>query len=98
MLDTATVELCARCLADAAAFEGDDSDFALTATALTRDIADTHPGGREELLDAALRAAVPHLDDSDLDAPSFAAALRRLAGFRGAAHRPAAVSIVMPPV
>ncbi len=71
-----------HCLAGAAVYEGTDGDLALAATALARDLADTHGSQAAALLDAASREAVAHLDASELGADSFAAALRRVARIR----------------
>jgi len=85
-LDAAVVELCARCLADAATDDSADRDLALSATALARDLADTQRGEAPRLLDTAWRRALAYLECSDLDARSFATALRRLASLRACAN------------
>lgn len=76
--------MCAQCLADAAAYDGADADLTLSATAFARDLADTHRADATTLLRAAARAAIAYLDRSELDARSFAIALRRLATLRDA--------------
>jgi hypothetical protein len=78
MLDAAAVPVCAQCLAEAASYEGDEGDVVLVATALARDLGDTHGADAEPLLGAATRAAAARLDASELDASSFAAAARCL--------------------
>jgi hypothetical protein len=85
MFDEAAVDLCARCLADAAAHEGDEHDLNLSATALARDIADTHRVHASALLALAARRAAAHLDQSALDRHRFAQALRRLASLHASA-------------
>lgn len=71
------------CLLGAVTCEESREELTLTAVALTRDLADTHcHGAAVELLDAATRDAVIRLDASELDADSFASALRCLASVR----------------
>jgi hypothetical protein len=82
MLDAVVVAVCAQCLAEAARNDGDEGNVALVATALARDLADTHGADALALLGAATRAAALRLDISELDADSAAAALRCLAGIR----------------
>jgi len=82
MLDAAVVAVCAQCLAEAASYEGDEGNVMLVATALARDLADTHGAEAGALLEAATRAAGAWLDASELEAGSFAAALRCLARIR----------------
>jgi hypothetical protein len=82
MLDAGVVDLCAQCLAAAAAEESGAGDLALSATALARDLADTHGAAASSLLNLASQHASRYLDDSELDARSFAAAHRRLASLR----------------
>lgn len=81
MLDSDVVELCAACLAHAAVVGGED-DFALAATALCRDIADTHGREQAALLEAAVRVATASVDASEIDRVGFVVALRRLARLR----------------
>jgi hypothetical protein len=78
MLDAVVVAVCARCLAEAATYDAPEGNVGLVATALARDLADTHCADAEALLGAATRAAAAQLDASDLDAGSFAAAMRCL--------------------
>lgn len=93
MSDAALVELCARCLADAASDDGPDDDLTFSATALARDLLDTLGSGAAALLAAASCEAGAYLDASELDARGFARALRRLAGLRaGVATRLAAAA------
>jgi hypothetical protein len=82
MLDPSVVDLCAQCMASAAAEPFREGDLALSATALARDLADTHGLAAPALLETASRHASRYLDDSELDARSFAAAHRRLASLR----------------
>lgn len=82
MLDTDLVQLCAHCLTDAATHDDADAGLALSASALARDLADTHGADAAPMLHAASRLAIRWLDSSDLDGDSFAAALRRLARLR----------------
>ena len=82
MLDAAVLDLCAQCLAGAAAYEGHEDDLALSATALARDLADTHKAQAAALIDSASRCATGLLDVSEVEAGSFAAALARLAWIR----------------
>jgi len=96
--DDDTVELVAACLADAAACECSAEDLMLTATALARDLTDMLPAGRSEVLEDALPLAVTHLDDSDLDAGPFAAALGQLHQLRASAPLRAVGSAFAPPV
>jgi hypothetical protein len=82
ILDAGVVDLCAQCLAAAAAEDSGQDSLALSATALARDLADTHGAAAPALLTMASRHASRYLDDSDLDARSFAAAHRRLVNLR----------------
>jgi hypothetical protein len=86
MFDPDVVDLCMHCLVGAAVHEGPDADLSLSATALARDLADTHRVHAIPLLDAAAHAAVRYLDASELGAAGFAAALRRLSSLRGHVH------------
>jgi phage shock protein A len=81
-LDRAVVEECVHCLVGAAVYEGSEADLALSAMALTRDLADTHKGQALALLEAAAHRAAWHLDASDLGTDAFSAALHRLASIR----------------
>lgn len=95
MIDPDVVETCTHCLLGAALEMGDDSDLALSARALARDLADAHGSRATALLEAAAREAIRHLDRSELRADAFAATLRRLATIRTravAALQPIAVS------
>ena len=95
MLDAAAVAVCAQCLAEAASYEEAEGHVVLMATALSRDLADTHGAEAGALLGAASRAAAATLDASELDAGSLTAALRCLsriqegvdAKLRTGAHR-----------
>ncbi len=82
MLDASVVDLCAQCLAAAVAEESGENQLALCATAFARDLMDTHGAAAPELLEVAWHQACQYLDESELDAPSFAAALARLASLR----------------
>ena len=82
MINPDVVETCTHCLLGAALEIGDDSDLALSARALARDLADTHGSRAAALLDAAARDAIRHLDSSELKSDAFAATLRRLATIR----------------
>ena len=83
MPDAAIVAVCGQCLAEAASNAADEGDVVLVATALARDLADTHDGAdAEAVLGAATRAAAAWLDSSELDADSFAAAVRCLERIR----------------
>jgi hypothetical protein len=82
VVDPEVMELCARCLAGAAAHQGSEDDLALAATALAADLSDTRRADAGALLDAASRRAAAHLDDSDLDGHAFAGALIGLARLR----------------
>lgn len=80
MVDPTVVELCTECLLGAVVCEESRDELRLTATALTRELIDTHGhAAAVELLEAANRGAVTRLDSSDLDAGSFTRALRCLA-------------------
>lgn len=95
MVDPANVELCMYCLLGAVTCEESRDELTLTAAALARDLADTQcHDAAVELLDAATRDAVTRLDASDLDADSFARALRCLASLHdriGSVLRPSAL-------
>ena len=84
------------CLLGAVTCEESRDELTLTAMALTRDLAEIHDyGAAVGLLEAANRDAVSRLDASDLDADSFASALRCLASVRervGSGLRPAALA------
>ncbi len=82
MLDALAVEVCAQCVAGAAAYDGDQEDLMLTAVALARDLSDTHGDRAGDMLDRASREATALLDGSDLGADAFAKALHRLADIR----------------
>ena len=82
MLDADVVELCAQCLAEAAAHDAMNGDLVLSATALARDLGDVYPADAVALLDAASRRAMSCLERSCLDNHSFRAALCRLASLR----------------
>ena len=78
LLDPAVVEECMHCLVGAAAYQGAETDVALTSTALARDLADTQNGQAVALLDAAAHKAGTFLDASDIGTDAFARARRRL--------------------
>ncbi|HUA45195.1 MAG TPA: hypothetical protein VMA77_08215 [Solirubrobacteraceae bacterium] len=80
MRDPSGVEICAQCLAGAAAYEGDDDDLALAATALACDLAETQGDDAAMVLDLATREATKLL--VELEGESFANSLRRLAAVR----------------
>jgi hypothetical protein len=82
MLDAGVVEACTHCLVGAAVCKGADGDLALTATALARDLADSHGNQAAALLGAATQRATAYLDASDLEAGAFAVSLRRLSTIR----------------
>jgi hypothetical protein len=79
MLDRDVLALCRDCLIDAVLARPTDEDLSLVATALSRDMADTHVPDAPELLTAAMRDATAALDASDLAANDFATALSRRA-------------------
>ncbi len=60
-----------------------DDEWAICATALTRDLLDTRRAYAGMLFDAATRDAGAYLDACELDARAFAMALRRLASLHG---------------
>ena len=76
------IELCARCLADAAAHDGSDDGLTLAATALAADLISSYRDAAGAVLEAASREAAGHLDASELDRRAFAVALVRLACLR----------------
>jgi len=82
MFDPAILEACTQCLVGAAMHDGGEIDLRLGATALARDLADTHGREAGRLLDEAAKQAVSCLDASDLSAAEFAASLRRLSSLR----------------
>jgi hypothetical protein len=88
MFDSDVLELCRDCLLGAILDASDDADLALAATALSRDVRDTHGADARELLTAAVREAISALDESDLSAAEFATALSRLAWLHERAERP----------
>jgi hypothetical protein len=83
--DRDVVEVCALCLAGAAVYDGTEADRALAATALARDLADTHGCHAAAVLDTASGEAEAYLDASELRPDQFAAALERLTRIRGRA-------------
>jgi hypothetical protein len=70
--DPHVVQLCSRCMADAAQHCSSPEELTLTETALARDLADAVRTNLAVLLDQAWRDAVAYLDALESDAGVFA--------------------------
>jgi hypothetical protein len=97
MFDPDVLELCRECLVGAVLASAGEEDLALAASALSRDLSDTHGPDARELLAAAAADAMAALDASDLAADAFLTALTRLAWLHRRAARtlPAAAPIAL---
>jgi hypothetical protein len=82
MFDPEVLAHCRDCLIGAVLAPASEDDLLLVATAMSRDLSDTHQADARGLLAAAARGATSMLDASDLSARAFSAALSRLAGLQ----------------